>query len=195
MRHCTVDELLALKDGEAAVWTRTHLNACVECQREYEALNQRVAQLKALPAIPAPRDQWPAIRQRVLAERKRRRVILALGSLAAAASVALVLFAGGLLTPQSTYAEEILRAQQASSRLENALQTYDAESRVLNGAAAAAAAELEDRIALIDRELSEPALREVPEKDQTLMTLWRARVQLMDRLVEVHVTRAAYPGL
>src|ERR1051326_6270738 len=55
MMHCTMDDLGALRAGEASVWARRHITTCVECQQELEALYQRVAQLKALPALRPPR--------------------------------------------------------------------------------------------------------------------------------------------
>src|SRR2546423_11497012 len=73
MMHCTMDDLLALKAGEASGWARKHVETCAACRAELEALYQRVAQLKALPALRAPRDRWPAVRDAVLSERGRRR--------------------------------------------------------------------------------------------------------------------------
>src|SRR2546423_13277469 len=88
MMHCTMDDLLALKAGEASGWARKHVETCAACRAELEALYQRVAQLKALPALRAPRDRWPAVRDAVLSERGRRRRVWRVGSLAAAAAPA-----------------------------------------------------------------------------------------------------------
>jgi hypothetical protein len=54
--HCTIEDLVALRDGEGSVWARRHVEVCAECQAERERLYQRVAQLKALPALRPPRD-------------------------------------------------------------------------------------------------------------------------------------------
>jgi len=71
--HCTMEELLALRAGAASVRARQHLEECPTCRAELDALYQRVAQLKALPARGPARDRWPAVREAVLAERRWRR--------------------------------------------------------------------------------------------------------------------------
>src|SRR2546422_4065357 len=72
MMHCTMEDLLALQAGEGTTWARRHLEACAACRAEVEALYQRVARLKALPARRPARDRWPAVRAAALAERRRR---------------------------------------------------------------------------------------------------------------------------
>src|SRR5260370_7088175 len=72
MMHCTMDDLGALRAGEGSVWARRHISTCAACQAELEALYQRVAQLKALPALHPPRDRWPAIQAALRVERSRR---------------------------------------------------------------------------------------------------------------------------
>jgi hypothetical protein len=57
------------------------------------------------------------------------------------------------------------------------------------------AQELEDRIAVVDRELEVAELSEQQARDQELLKLWRERVGLLDALVDVHVTRASNAGL
>src|SRR5213595_1091053 len=91
MMHCTMDDLLALRAGEASGWARSHAEGCAECQAELDALYQRIAQLKALPARRPARDRWPAVRDAVLAERRRRRERWGVSGLAAAAALAGVL--------------------------------------------------------------------------------------------------------
>ena len=54
MMHCTMEDLGALRAGEASVWARRHITTCAACRAEMEALYQRVAQLKALPALRPP---------------------------------------------------------------------------------------------------------------------------------------------
>src|SRR2546430_15397227 len=86
MMHCTMEDLLALQAGEGTTWARRHLEACAACRADVEALYQRVARLKALPARRPARDRWPAVRAAALAERRRRRNRWGLWSLAAAAA-------------------------------------------------------------------------------------------------------------
>src|SRR5438128_4807478 len=88
MMHCTMDDLLALAAREGSAWARQHAVECAVCRVELEALYQRVAQLKALPARRPARDRWPAVRDAVLAERRRRRERWGVSGLAAAAAVA-----------------------------------------------------------------------------------------------------------
>ena len=197
MMHCTMDDLLALQAGAGSVWARQHLDACPGCRGELEALYQRVAQLKALPALGPARDRWPAVREVALAERSRRRSrgVWGAGLAAAAAVAGLLVFRpfGGA----PAYADELARTKEQSASLESALQRYGPDAGVMSGRAAALAAELEDRIALIDGELirlGEPATRG-RARDADLVELWRRRVGLMQQLYEVRVTRAAYVGL
>src|SRR6266540_1580027 len=88
MMHCTMDDLLALMAGEGSAWARQHAAGCAACRAELEALYQRVAQLKALPARRPARDRWPAVRDAVLAERRWRRERWGVSGLAAAAALA-----------------------------------------------------------------------------------------------------------
>jgi hypothetical protein len=193
MTHCTMDELLALRANEGSVWARQHLEACPLCRGELEAVYQRAAQLKALPSLSPARDRWPVIRAKVLAAQAARRRRWALSGLAAAAVLAGVL----VLQPRRIergYATQLAQAKQQSASLEAALQDYDPSSRVETGRAAALAAALEDRIAAVDAELGQLNGGITPD-DRTLVQLWQDRVDLMQQLVDVHVTRAAYVGL
>ena len=187
MMHCTMDDLLALQAGEASGWARAHVADCAACRAELDALYQRVAQLKALPALRTPRDRWPAVRDAVLAERGRRWRVWRVGSLAAAAALAGVL----LLHPWGTDLEaQLVAAQQRSATLESTLQQVDGDGRVMTGREAALASALEDRIAVIDGQLAERRAKEMEA-----LNLWRQRADLMQQLVQVRVTRANYVGL
>ncbi len=194
MMHCTMDDLLALRDGEGSVWARQHLDACPACRAELEALYQRIAQLKALPALTPARDRWPAIRDILRGERERRRRKWGAWSVAAAAVLAGVLvfrpFGGG----RQAYADELAKAKHQSATLESALQRYDPDGRVCSGRQAALAAQLEDQIAAIDGQLA-LVDQMARAREAELMKLWRQRVDLMQRLVQVRVTRAVYVGL
>jgi hypothetical protein len=193
MTHCTMDDLVALGGGEGTAWARAHVAECARCRAELEALHQRVARLRALPVRRPPRDRWPAVRAALLAGR-RRRERLGWGSLAAAAAVAAVLvfrpFAG-----ERAGAAELTRVKRESATLERALARYDPDGRVTSGRAAALAALLEDRIAAIDAELARLGTAGAPARPAQLVDLWRQRVGLMQELVRVRVTRAAYTGL
>jgi len=57
------------------------------------------------------------------------------------------------------------------------------------------AGELEDRIALVDRQLEMAQLMDPESSETALLRLWRERVGLLDALVDVHLTRASRIGL
>lgn len=196
MIHCTMEDLVALKGGEGSAWARRHLAECAACQGQFDALHQRVAQLKALPTLNPPRDRWPLVRAGFLAERRKHRMVrVRWASLAMAASLAGVLMVNGLVRQQPAGAtgsgEDLQALVTRSQQLEETLHEFDPAGRVMSGATAGAVAALEDRIAAVDAELDRD---QVMEQDQ-IMDLWRQRVQLMEGLVNVHVARATYSGM
>jgi hypothetical protein len=192
MMHCTMEDLGALQAGEASVWARRHITTCAACQAELEGLYQRIAQLKALPALRPARDRWPAVKSALHTQRSRRRRTWGAwtGSLALAATIAAVL----LMQPgtQSTAHAELSQVKQQSATLEDSLQRYDTDGRVLSGHAAAVVADLEDRISILDGALAQ---REQSAQDAELVQLWQERVGLMRELVNARATRARYVGL
>lgn len=200
MNHLTIYTLVSMREpgaepGQAAA--REHLDACPHCQAELERLHQRVARLKALPALRPARDRWPETRARFQAERRRRRTRVAgLAGLAAAASVALALSVGELAQPQAMNAEQLVQVMERSQLLESALNDYNPDRRVLDGGTARIAGELEDRIARLDRELEMAELQSHQQTtNEDLLRLWRERVGLLDALVDVRVARASNAGL
>jgi hypothetical protein len=200
MTHLSMEMLVGLREagrepGDAAA--REHLDRCALCRGEVERLHQRVARLKALPALRPSRDRWPAVRDRRRAERRRHRARFAgLTGLAAAASVALAFGVSTLRQPEPALTPaEIEQAMVRSRALESALDRIDPESRMVDGRTAGIAQELEDRIARVDRELEMAELMEQQSRDAELLKLWRERVGLLDALVDVHVTRASHVGL
>jgi len=192
MMHCTMEDLGALQAGEASVWARRHITTCVTCQAELEGLYQRIAQLKALPALRPPRDRWPAVKSALRSQRSRRRRTWGAwtGSLAAAATIAAIL----LIQPagQGKLNAELSHVKRQSATLEDSLQQYDIDGRVLSGHAAAVVADLEDRISVLDGTLSQ---REQSAQDAELVKLWQERVGLMRELMNARATRARYVGL
>lgn len=192
MMHCTMDDLLALRDGEASVWARRHVEECAACRAELDGLYQRVAQLKALPALRPPRDRWGVVRDTIVAQRtQRRRRWAGYGLATAAAVVGLMVL--GPMSGNIGIADELARAKQQSAQLESTLQDYDPESRVMSGREAEITARLEDQIAQVDGRLAD--LDAQAAREAQLVDLWRQRVQLMEQLVQVRVTRARYVGL
>ena len=200
MTHLSMEALLSLREagrepGDAAALE--HLEGCAACRAEHERLHQRVARLKALPALRPTRDRWPQVAARVRAERRaRRRRVGGVIGLAAAASIALGVLVGRSGGGEIAVGEqEISQAMARSQALESALSQYHPEDRVLDGRTAGIAQELEDRIARVDRELEVAEMLERQSRDAQLLRLWRERVGLLDALVDVHVTRASNVGL
>lgn len=120
-----------------------------------------------------------------------------MAGLAMAASIAAVIVVGDISAHDAgappVAAIDSVKAQ--SRALENALRRLNPDARVTDGRTAHIAAELEDRIAALDRQLqaSELGRQRVPQA-QTLQ-LWRERVGLLDALMDVHLTRATNVGL
>jgi len=195
LRHCTIAELLKLRDGDGAAAARLHVEGCEPCRSELDRLYQRTAALKALPAHRAPRDRWPVVREALAGERRRVRIArYSWAGLAAAA--ALVGVIGVRSIPHSAAddqaAQEVATLVDESQQLEAMLHSLDREGRVVNGATAAAIAALEDRIAAVDQGISRAQAVSMPE--ESMADLWRERVVLMDQLVHTHVRQVAYVG-
>lgn len=203
MTHLTMTQLLALRAPDTepgAQAAREHLETCPTCRVELDRLHQRVARLRALPALRPARDQFPAIRVQWAAERRRHRLRGAgLGGLVLAASVALFV----VLTPPragddpswQAVASEIAEAMTRSQQLEQALVALEPENRLLDGRTAAISGRIEDRLSLVDRDLQAADLLDRRVRVYEQLRLWRERVGLLDALVDVHVTRANYAGL
>jgi len=192
MMHCTMDDLLALRDGDASVWARRHVEECAACRSELDALYQRVAQLKALPTLRPPRDRWSVVQESLVRGHVQRRRRWAGYGVATAAALVGVMVLGPAFGNRGS-AEDLAQAKQQSAQLESTLQEFDAETRVMSGREAELTARLEDQIAQLDGRLADLDARAA--REAMLVDLWRQRVQLMQQLVEVRVARAKYVGL
>lgn len=207
MRHCTLEELLALDEAGSepgTAWVRSHVDECPACRAERDRLDQRRARIRALPALRPVRDKWPAVQARLRQERGARRLRwIGAAGLTAAASIALALVLpklGPMALPQPDAAavvaeQQLERVMQQSQTLEAAIDAYGPEQRVVDGRTGLIAADLEDRIAEVDRRLQVVELERQPAPADMLLPLWKERVGLLDALVDVHVTRASHVGL
>ncbi len=183
--HCTMDELLAIRDGQGSQGALRHLDECDECCNELELLHQRVAALKALPSLRPPRDRWSVVRDEVLARRARtRRRFGGWLTAAAAASVALAIGLGDLVTPAVQEPDPLAELVSEAQLLERALRTMRPETRVLTGRMAGAVAALEDRLELLDLRFEQARVQRLSR--ERVIVLWQERVGLMDLLVNVH---------
>jgi hypothetical protein len=198
MSHLSMESLLALREpgtepGAAAA--REHIDGCSVCQAELDRLHQRVARLKALPALRPSRSRWPDTATSFRGERLRKRLRhVGLAGLTAAASIFAVTRIN-LTPPVEPDSNQISEVMQRSQALESALSELNPDGRVVDGRTARIAQELEDRIARLDRQLEVTDLSEQQARDAELLRLWRERVGLLDALVDVHVTRASDAGL
>lgn len=202
MTHLTMEQLLALREPglEPGVqgW-RDHAMACELCRAELDRTDQRVARLRALPTLAPARNRFAEIQARAAADRRRRRmVVVSLGGLALAATVALaiVLAPRSPAVPVPTLAErqELEDIIARSQSLEGAIQAYNPEQRITDGRTAVVAASLEDRLARIDGQLQLVDYLDQRVRQQEALRLWRERVGLLNALVDVHATRARAVG-
>ena len=172
---------------------------------EHDALQ---AGLRALPDTMPPRAVWERIREQAEAEgllaRKqqagRRPWYLGAGLAAAAALVAITLNPlqttvepdPGQIVPSSIPTNppvearlNVLRAE--SSQLEGELASMPSAPRVRRAGTAASIADITDRIAAIDFQLSDPEVKLSPDEEEIF---WRERVRLMKLLVKLRYAQA-----
>jgi hypothetical protein len=194
LRHCSIQELLEVRNGEGTVGAKIHVDECEECRNELDRLHQRVAALRAMPNLNAPRDRWPLVRQRIVEARQRlwwRRM-----GWAAAAAIALTLGANGLVpwpgAEPETDEVELQTLVEQSAQLDSMLKTVEKRARVVNGLTAVTIADLEDRIIFLDSRLS--SARRVAITEAQLRQLLEQRVLLMDALVNTHTKRTVNVG-
>ena len=162
--------------------------------------------LTRLPETMPPRAVWERIREQGEAEGLLKKPAVTHSwylpsGLAAAIVTAVVLFAwspeqapiqNAVTVPDSlpTNAQDVdaLQALMVESRqLESDRRAIPAEPRVMRAGTAATIAEIEDRIAAIDYQLSDPGVSLSPEDD---MIVWRERVRLMTSLVGLRYAQA-----
>lgn len=200
MTHLTIEQILALREpglepGVQAL--RDHLDSCEACSGELDRLDQRIARLRALPVLKPARSRFAAIQAQTHRWHFRRRLKLIGGSalaLAAAIAAAVVLVPAVQRSAPTRLAEqqELDSIIARSRSLESFIQNFDPDRRVTDGRAAMAAASLEDRVARIDQQLQMINLRDDQTSAREALRLWRARIGLLDALVDVHTTGASY---
>lgn len=205
MTHLTMEQLLAVREPGlepgVAGW-RDHASACDLCRAELERLDQRVARLRALPALKPARNRFDEIRAGARADRRRKRwVVVSAGGFAVAASLALaVVMTRGPDRSADPVAQQLAEQREldsiiASSRsLEGTLQAYNPDQRVTDGRTAVVAASLEDRLARLDDQLQLVDLMDQSVRQEAALRLWRERVGLLNALMDVHATRAKAVG-
>jgi hypothetical protein len=195
VRHATTEELLALRDGEGTLWTKSHVADCAACASALWKQEQLRAQLRALPTFTPPRDRWAVVATAARQEHRRSLVrrVTGLATAAALAGLTFVALRPAQVTPLAAQEAALERAMVRSQVLEEQLRVLDRDRHALDAAAARAAAELESRLQQLDARLAEPeAWRSRPGD---VADLWAERAGLLSALVDVHVTRVAAAGL
>jgi len=193
LRHCSIQELLEVRNGEGSVGAKIHVDECEECRDELDRLHQRVAALKALPNLNAPRDRWPLVRESIVAARQR--LWWTRMGWVAAAAIAVTLGANGLVPWPGAEPESEIELQtlvEQSAQLDSMLRTVEKRKRVVNGLTAVTIADLEDRIIILDSRLS--SARRITISEVQLREWLQQRVLLMDALVNTHTKRTVNVG-
>jgi hypothetical protein len=198
MTHLSMEQLMALRspglEPGVQAW-KEHAAACDRCRAELDGLDQRVARLRALPALRPARDHFGAVRQRAATERRRRRwTRAAVGGLALAASLLLAVVATRPRERELAAAPELEEMMTRSRELERALAAFDPDRGVRDGRMVRITTSLEERLARVDRQLELAGLLDGPARRQEALRLWRERVGLLDALMDVHLTDARYVG-
>jgi hypothetical protein len=194
--HLTLEELLAVRDGEATTDAAAHADSCPECTAEIARLRAVQRALAALPEQESSRDLWPALRTALVSRRHHRRWVLAgwtAAGLAAAFTLAIGLRGGLEAWHEAKIARQTRELVATSQRLEQQLRISDSGGRVVSGRIAGTIVQLEDRIGLVDAQLNRVGSDRVPSDN--VVNLWQERVRLLDALVSVQTSRTAYVGL
>jgi hypothetical protein len=194
--HLSLEELLAVRDGEAGASSVEHVAACTTCAAEVERLTAVRSALAVLPEERPSRDLWPAVAARAAGERERRRWKRA-GWIAAGLAATFTI-AIGVRGALETYAEAKLARQTESlvaesQRLEQALRSSERQGKVMSGRTAGTVVQIEDRIAVIDAQLARAGGDRYPSRER--IGLWQERVRLLDALVSVERSGTTYLGL
>lgn len=194
--HLSLEDMLAVRDGEATTEAASHAASCPECAARIESLRELQRKLAALPDQRPAQDLWPALRAELRARRQQRRWVLAgwtAAGLAAAFTLVIGVRGGLEAWHEARLARETRELVAASQQLEQQLRTSDTGGRVVSGRTAGTIVQLEDRIALVDAQLSRAGSDRVPSQD--VLNLWQERVRLLDALVSVQASRTTYVGL
>jgi hypothetical protein len=164
--------------------------------------------LDELPDTVPPRALWKRIREQAEAEGLVRRRLLRRpinwygGAGLAAAMLAIAVLVPEWIDPSRPDSLTVPRgaAQQSqvqlsalpalmveSQQLESDLRALPSEPRVRMAGTVVALSNIEDRIAAIDYQLNDPAVRMTPEEQEVF---WRERVRLMTLLVRLRYAQA-----
>jgi len=191
----TTEELIALQDDPSFdPERRAELQADAGVRLQLGLLRQRRQALRELPELQPPPGSWQRIVAVSAATRRgfSRRTVTGLATAAAAALVAVVVISFGFPDrsqpgPQARVAQDfpatpdIEALRQRSRQLEQVLRSMPRGPVVRRVDTAGAIVELQDQIAVVDYRLNRAGDAGISPQDAS--TLWRQRVELMDRLL------------
>jgi hypothetical protein len=202
--HADFQELLAIRDGiPVDAMVAQHALECPKCSRELTRLAALKNELRQLPSYEPPKRAWASISsqmERLPPRRPNRAPLVALAaSIALAVLVLPLIHRTPVLTPPDTSAsagqqpggddkDGLGALMQRSQRLEAVLQVLPRRPQVELAGTSATIDELQNRIQLVDHQLS-TASADQPGTDAR--RLWSARVELMNSLVHVRYAEAA----
>ena len=201
--HADFQELLAICDGAPVdAMVARHALECPECSCELTRLAALKNELRQLPSYEPPKHAWASIRsqmERLPPRRPNRAPLVALAaSIALAVLVLPLLHRTPILVPPDTSVsagqlpgddhDGLGALMQRSQRLEAVLQVLPRRPQVELAGTSATIDELQNRIQLVDHQLS-TASADQPGADAR--RLWSARVELMNSLVHVRYAEAA----
>ena len=198
--HLSMEQLIALRDDDRSEpgmgSALQHFGACIHCQSELERLHQRTARLRALPSLAPSTDEFPAVHARITVARRRRSRAAASIGLAIAATALFTVITRDIVHPTRLDAAQVLQNEMTQSqRLEQELNRWNPEQRVINGHTAIVVIQLEKKIAELDAQLAATTNARQPAPIESEIKLWQQRVGLMNALVEVHLNKASNVGL
>jgi hypothetical protein len=201
--HADFQELLAIRDGAPVdALVARHALECPECSRELTRLAALKNELRQLPSYEPPERAWASLRsqmERLPPRRPNRAPLVALAASITLAVLVLPLIhrTPVLIPPDSSVSASQLPGNdkdglgalmQRSQRLEAVLQVLPRRPQVERAGTSATIDELQNRIQLVDHQLS-MASADQPGADAR--RLWSARVELMNSLVHVRYAEAA----
>jgi hypothetical protein len=219
--HPSTEDLLSVRDGEPLDARMSEaIAADARYGNEVERLRRTQAALRNLEPLEAPPGAWERIAavERETRYRSPRWLRRAAGAgVAAAVAATAVVYLGGPRDRSSadvaTATTGATSAQQAfdvplagarvvpasytelvaeSARLERLLGQISYQRPLMSGATASTIAGLEDRIGVIDEQLTYSTARGLPEPQRE--ALWSERVDLMSALVHVRYAQAQPTG-
>ena len=221
--HPSTEDLLTLRDGEPlGVAARAALDADSATAPEVERLRGMQRALCNLPELPAPDRAWErvlAAEQTTRARSAALRRWSASAAVAATVAIAAVVYVGGSSRPAVDYGAAVsgvtapsatgasrteplseplvhpsfVSLVEESGRLDRELAQISYQRPMMMGATASTIAGLEDRVALIDEQLSYGTVRGGLQPTQQ-QVLWHQRVDLMNALVQVRYAQAERTG-